>query len=353
MGAPVRHTACMGRQRHQISAQRPHWRVVESREARDRRLGKRRTELTDERTVGVIFIGTGVCWVVLSTALFLFVPDASGGDVTAFGFWWLVGVGCLVAGTMWVRSAVRQLRPVEERVWLDDRDLWCAAASEAEPRRVTRADIVEVGLGPGDATVVVRTVDGREETVSGLGTHERRIEVAAEIGDAIAPGVGRVHPELPPDLPRRWRHARSLVWRRPNPVRRWSVVALAVVVTAGAPVALPYVVLAPLVVLPFVAFVGYSRWIRGVFQPIGTGWRVVVGGLAGVEIRTRTGDETHPGTARRVVGLELTRHALTGRTRLHAVYDDRHRQMIMAGRRRVDRFARWLAQRSDLPLGGA
>jgi hypothetical protein len=72
-----------------------------------------------------------------------------------------------------------------------------------------------------------------------------------------------------------------------------------------------------------------------------------------VTVETRTGDELGSHTGRRVVALVLTRRRYTGRMRLDAVFDDGNRCTIMTGGRKVERLARWLAGRADVPLGGA
>ena len=89
------------------------------------------------------------------------------------------------------------------------------------------------------------------------------------------------------------------------------------------------------------------------FPPTGPGWRVEAGSLVTVTVDPWTGDEPGSDPERRVVALVRTRRRYTGRTRLDAVFDDGNRCTIMTGGRTVERFARWLAGRADVPLGGA
>jgi hypothetical protein len=126
------------------------------------------------------------------------------------------------------------------------------------------------------------------------------------VGEAIGPGLAR---EVPPDLPFRWARAGGRLWRRPFP--------------------------------------GLLPWVESAFRPVGTGWEVRPGRLAAVDVETRTGDVV--GAPRRVVALGLDRHRRTGRVRLSALLDDERQETIMKGWR-VTGFARWLADRADLPL---
>src|SRR5688500_15487709 len=72
----------------------------------------------------------------------------------------------------------------QRRVWLDDLDLWWRRHHDAEPTCVERSDVVEVGAG--ERTVVVRTVDGVEHTVTDLGTPAERVALATAIRETLA-----------------------------------------------------------------------------------------------------------------------------------------------------------------------
>lgn len=141
-----------------------------------------------------------------------------------------MGAGFAVLGSAVVLASVRGLRPVRDRIWVDDGYLvwirWHPGTYITEPSRVAVADIVEVRLTEGDRAVVVRTEDGVDHTVTDLGTASERIGLATAIGAAIGPGATRVHPEQPHRLPLLWGYRRTddrtddgtaLTWRRPVP----------------------------------------------------------------------------------------------------------------------------------------
>lgn len=261
-------------------------------------------------SVGLGFGGLGVSFLVAVLLSALRVPESR--DVGG-----LVGLACLASGgLMFVTlgmqigwSAVRKLRAPETRVGLDERHLWWEVrglgATAPRPDRVVRSEIVKVGLRPGGGAVVVRTGDGVAHRVTDMGTLSERVALAAAIGAAVVPGENRVAPDVPPPLPAGWAHRldgrTSTMWRR----------------------------------------------------PAGIGWRVGAGRLDALTDVTRTGEPTMSTGRRRVVALGLDRHPRTGRVRLHALLDDEERVTVMAGRRtrrKVVRFARWLADRTGVPL---
>ena len=284
----------------------------------------------------------GVFWIVLPSVLLAVVPDRDGGDVAGLVGWLVIGPAFVALGRMMARDAHRELRRIEDRVWLDDIDLWWSRHHDAEPTRVERSNVVEVGAG--ERTVVVRTVDGVEHTVTDLGTPAERVALATAIRETLAG-------QVPPGLPFRWARDGEQLWRRPFPGHRWMVLAVSVV---SAPVllsAIVFLILTPLFLLPLMGLLGLLPWNERAFRPVGTGWRVYPGRVEAVDVETRTGDRTSEG--RRVVALGLDRRPRTGHVRLHALLDDEERVTIMAGwrqRRTITAFARWLADRADVPL---
>jgi hypothetical protein len=336
-----RHTAVMA------SVRRPQWKITEARRgdgwiARDVTPLQLRLTMYRERKQNVSGIAfTAFALLALAPILAL----AAATDVTGWDWLWLVGtIGMGVAfAALGLTSSVRSvswLLPAYDRIWIDDGYLlwirWHPGTHRTEPDHVALADIVEVRLSDGDAAVVVRTEDGGEHSVTDLGTPSQRIKLATALGAVIGPGSASVQSEQPPKLAL-WGRQRAddgaaLVWRRPLPGYRWAVLAVAF---AGA-VALARTVLV-VVCLPAVAVLCY--WVEAAFNPTGTGWLVRVGRLDAVRIDTRTGIQI--GARRRVVALELN-------SALYARFADGQRQRIAAGR--VTEFARWLAERADVPL---
>ena len=281
------------------------------------------------------------------------------GDVVGILCGGLVSVAGAVGSGAWTWDSLRASRAWEDRVWLDDTDLWWHRhhPREPEPTRVARADIVEVRLGKGDSTLVVRTVDGVDHTVTDLGTAADRIALGTAIGDLVASGVARIHPELPPAPPSGWRTRSeptgTLVWRRPAPARPWL---LGLGVYFGGGLGLAGIVTRVGSRWPFVAYLLVLALIGGVVALVvrevhltRPGWVARVGRLDAVRVRARKGDAVE--APRRVVALHLRRR--TGYARLDATLEDGRRRRIVAGRSgRIAGFARWLSDRADLPLAG-
>ena len=303
---------------------------------------------------GLGIAGYGLVWVLAAAV------RAPAGAVAA-GAYAVLGLGVAVLGGAVVRSAVRELRPPVDRVRLDHRDLWwvrrCPGWPDIDPTgptRVARSDIVEVRLDPEDS-VVVCTVDGLDHFVTDLGTTAERVALATAIGDAVGPGIARVQPGLPPELPHRWRAQRggddtTTVWRRPVRGLRWVALALAVpaFVALLAAALLVFFYLTPLVFVPAMALYLLCQGVAWMFHPTGTGWLVGSGRVEAVRVETDDGWETGSGGSRRVVALELRRR--TAYARLDAVFDDADRRKIMSGTNAVTGFARWLSDRADVPL---
>jgi hypothetical protein len=328
------------------------WRIREPLE------GRRRKSLDDLK--GSLFgFAVSSIWVVLTVLVLVFDAVDGVGDLLA-----AVGAGsaCLALASMfgvWAWQALRAVRPWEDRVRLDDTDLWWHRhhPREPEPSRVTRADIVEVRLGKDDDTLVVRTVDGVDHTVTALGTIADRAALGTAIGDRIASGVARIHPESPPAPPSGW-VSRSdpdgtLVWRRPSRGRPW-LLGLGVYFGGGLTVAGIVTNVGPR--WPAVAFLLVLALVGGVVALIvrevhltRPGWLARVGRLDAVPVMARRGDVV--GAPSRVVALRLRRHA--GFARLDATLDDGRRRRVVAGRSaRIGGFAGWLAERADLRITG-
>ena len=145
-----------------------------------------------------------MCYIVLgvgygagSTAI-AFLSDPVGrvdsGYVGGFLLFNVPAVACLLGGGLWLRSSIAQLRPWEDRAWIEGPDLWWIrhhpARPGAEPTRVTVADIRQVRLAD-DARVVVRTVDGTDHPVTDLGTAAERVALVEELSVVVgAAGAG-------------------------------------------------------------------------------------------------------------------------------------------------------------------
>jgi hypothetical protein len=183
----------------------------------------------------------GLFSVLASVMAAALVPDLGGWGTAAVVTGLLVGTAVSVVGGRMSAKAFRRARPSEDRVWSDDTDLWWVRhrprVPGAEPGRVARRDIVEVGLTGDDGAVVVRTVDGTEYTVTGLGTPTDRIALVAALGERVAPETARITPAAPLELPRRWRSRTgetstgekgTVIWRRPTRLRPLVVGAIAV-----------------------------------------------------------------------------------------------------------------------------
>jgi hypothetical protein len=107
----------------------------------------------------------------------------------------------------------------------------------------------------------------------------------------------------------------------------------------------------PVFLIPFIGLIGLQKWVENAFNPVGDGWRVTVGRLETVRVASLEGSAWDG--PRRVVALDFDRRIgpVGLRARLYAVLENGEHLKIMAGGTRATiRFARWLADRADLPV---
>lgn len=331
------------------------WRI------RDTRKGRRGYFANELFGAGFMAL-CGVVWLAAFVLLIIVEPIDDPGDVVALFGALLAGVVCTTGGTVFVRSTLKEMRTREDRVWLDGADLWWIRHRPkergAEPSRVTRAEIVEVRLSAGDRAVVVRALDGTDHTVTDVGSRDDRAALAQAIGGAIEAATAVVHPQLPPDLPARWRYedrsdSSVVIWRRPVPGRWWPIPAVAFLVICDGSALVGAVSdrwIAPTILSLFVALgLLLALTVREV-SLTRPGLVVYNGRLATVRVGARSGEVvTDPS---RAVAVELRRSRWTGRVRLGALLESGQLDRVMAGwrRRRIARLARWLADRADVPL---
>jgi hypothetical protein len=333
------------------------WRVKRS-------LAGRRGDIANELVSGSIMLVYGLAAVGLGVLLIVFMWPPSVGEAAGSLVWALGGVVLITVCVVSVRAPLRELRRREDRVWLDEADLWWTrhrpAVPGAEPERVSRAEIVRVRLADDDAVVVVDTADGIEHVLTDLGSLADRVALANAIGDRIGPGTARVHPESPPELPHAWEtrpgsdSGATLLWRRPNLARPWGVAALGylwtVTATAFVSIRAPAGLRIPLFVVVFLGLAGLVRWFVHEIRLTRTGWLARSGRLEAVRIRARTGRQ--PAGPREVAALELGRGRWPGQRLLRAVLGAGESTVVTRGwnRRRIDALAAWLAGRADIPL---
>lgn len=172
---------------------------------RERRDSVRRADHRGDAAVALGYMVCGLGFGAAPTPILLldpYVRIADGGDVAVFVLVHLPAVAFLLGGALWLRSRVGQLRPWEDRVWLEGPDLWWIrhhpARLGAEPTRVTVADIRQVRLADDDSRVVVGTVDGTDHAVTDLGTAAERGALVEELSVLVGSGTARTGAEHAP-----------------------------------------------------------------------------------------------------------------------------------------------------------
>jgi hypothetical protein len=177
---------------------------------RERRDSVRRAYLRSDAAAALCYMVCGLGFGAAPTLVLLLDPYgriADVGDAAVFALVHLPAVAFLLGGGLWLRSSVAQLRPWEDRVWLEGPDLWWIrhhpARLGAEPIRVTVADIRQVRLADDDSPVVVRTVDGTDHPVTDLGTAAERGALVEGLSALVGSGTTRTSAEHPPRRPLR------------------------------------------------------------------------------------------------------------------------------------------------------